>query len=162
MKNQLKNFVGIKEIQDKCIFLDDNSLVAVLEIFPIDFDNFSSAKQQKIQKNYNDWIESLSYPVQVVVRNTNVDLDKQVNLILENVGREIKERQDMREMLKLFDSFRAWLLDYIKKENKIYRMYYLIIPIIDYRTQSLLKRPLKLKKRKKNSCKRRKICSIQE
>ena len=38
----------------------------------------------------------------------------------------------MREMLKLFDEFREWLLKYIAKEKKVHRLYYLIIPLVDF------------------------------
>lgn len=154
--NQLKNFVGIRQIADNFVFLDDNTLVAVLEILPIEFDKFQKSRQDKIVKNYNDWIRNLDYPVQIIVRNTNVDLDKQVNLILENVDREIKKRDDMREMLKLFDNFKDWLLNYIAKEKKIYRTYYLILPLIDFRSQSLIKRPFSYKKGKEELLERKK------
>ena len=146
---QLKNFVGIKQIDD-CVLLDDNSLVAVLEILPIDFDKFSKKKQDDVLKEYREWVRGLDYPVQVVVRNTNVDLSKQVDLILENTEREIKKREDMREMLKLFDGFKEWLLKYIAKEKKIYRLYYLVIPLIDFKEVSLLKAAHKFKKEKED------------
>jgi hypothetical protein len=146
---QLKNFVGIKQI-DGCVLLDDNSLVAVLEILPIDFDKFSKRKQDDVLKEYKEWIKSLDYPVQVVVRNTNVDLSKQVDLILENTEREIKKKEDMREMLKLFDNFKEWLLKYIAKEKKVYRLYYLVIPLIDFKEVSLLKAAHKFKKEKED------------
>jgi hypothetical protein len=132
VENQLRNYVGVKGIKEDYVLLDDNSLIAILEILPIDFDNLSGKKQDKILEDYAKWINNLSYPVQIIVRNTNVDLDKQVDLILENAEREIKRREDMREMLKLFDEFREWLLKYVAKEKKVHRLYYLIIPLVDF------------------------------
>ena len=39
VENQLRNYVGVKGIKEDYVLLDDNSLIAILEILPIDFDN---------------------------------------------------------------------------------------------------------------------------
>ena len=144
-QNYESELANIKEIRDNSAILNDHSILCIHKIAPINFKKISKTKKDKITKEYNNWLESLDFPVQIIGRNVNYNMEKITEILLNNLEIELKKKEEVREYLKHYENFRDWLRKFIKNNNKTKRVYYLVIPFIDTTSASLIN-PFKYKK----------------
>lgn len=128
METELANQVGIEEIKDDTAVLKDGSMVAVLEIAPIDFDSLSGQRKKKVTKAYLEWLEKTDYPVQISARTLNADIAEQAKVLKDRVEYAIKQKEEHRDLLKEYKQFEEWLDNYLKANAKKCTVYYLAIP----------------------------------
>lgn len=65
----------IREIQDNTIVLKDGSVRSVLRIEPVNFDLKSDQEQNSIIYGYQSFLNTLEFPVQILVRSKKLDID---------------------------------------------------------------------------------------
>ncbi|MDD5606038.1 MAG: hypothetical protein PHR51_01790 [Patescibacteria group bacterium] len=71
-----QKFLPVEEIRDGVIVLKDGSMRTVLMVNAINFNLKSRDEQDALLANYQNFINSLSFPVQIVVQSRTLDLDK--------------------------------------------------------------------------------------
>ncbi len=121
--------IGIARIRDDSALLRDGSLIAVLEVEPIAYDKLGERSKHKVEKAYKEWLDSLDYPVQIVARRMNLDIKDQAKVIKNRVEYLIKQKEEYRDLLKLFKEFEEWLDAHLKKRVSQRTVYYLVIPV---------------------------------
>ncbi|MBW2995653.1 hypothetical protein KY312_04835 [Candidatus Woesearchaeota archaeon] len=132
-KNKLKqidfkDFLEIDEISDDVVILKNGAMLAVLRIKPVNFERMNEKNQQKIISAYRHWIESLTYPVQIVARTVNTDVNETMNIFRSTTEKHIKESsKDFKESLSKFRNFSSWLNIYSCK-TRPRRLFYVVIP----------------------------------
>lgn len=149
--NGYKKFADIKEISSDTVFLKDRTVIAVLEITPIDFDRMPESKKQKVLKKYKEWLESLNYPVQIIARNVNMDVEKQAKIMKNKIEHLIKQKMEYRDLLSLFKEFEAWFDKYISANSRARRIYYVVIPYMSAEQPSLFEKFRKSKVKAKHN-----------
>ena len=90
--NQLKstqNSLIISEIKDGIVILKDGTLRAVILASAINFDLMSRSEQDAVEYGYQGFLNSLHFPIQIVIRSQKIDLDSYI----ESLGK-IREGQD--------------------------------------------------------------------
>ena len=123
LSKKMANFVEVKEIRDDTIFLNNGRAKAILQINPINFHILSPRHQEAIISAYKDFLNSLDFPVQVVMRTVNLSLDE----YLRNL--EMKVKKSKNEFLrKQFSDFQEFVLGYIENNSVKNRLFYIIIP----------------------------------
>jgi hypothetical protein len=130
METELSNEIGIEEIKDGVAILKNGSMISVLEVAPIGFDSMAEAKKKKVVKAYKEWLDSLDYPVQIVVRSVNADINEQISVLKNNVEYTIKQKIEFRELLKEYKEFETWLDNHLNGKTKKSTVYYLVIPYL--------------------------------
>ena len=70
--------IQIKEVKDGIILLSNNQYRAVLETSSINFELKSEAEQDVIIDSFQNFLNSLSFPVQILVRVREIDADQYV------------------------------------------------------------------------------------
>ncbi len=135
--------VGIAQINDDAVLLRDNTLIAVLNVEPISYDPLKTRTKTKIDNIYRKWLDSLTYPVQIVSRRVNMDVKEQAKVIKNRVEYAIKQKEEYRDLLKLYKEFEHWLDTYLEQKAKSSTVYYLVIPV--YSTKKLTKGLIKIK-----------------
>lgn len=66
----------IAGIQDGVVVMNDGSVRAVLKIEPINFDLKSQTEQNSIIYSYQGFLNSLDFPIQIVVQSKKLDLER--------------------------------------------------------------------------------------
>jgi hypothetical protein len=123
LSKRMANFIEVKEIREDSIFLNNSSAKAILQINPINFHILSSKHQEAIISAYKDFLNSLDFPIQVVMRTVNLSLDE----YLRNL--DLKVRKSHNEFLKKqFKDFQEFVLGYIENNSIKNRLFYIIIP----------------------------------
>ena len=123
LSKKMANFIEVKEIREDSIFLSNGSTKAIIQINPINFHILSPRHQEAIISAYKDFLNSLDFPIQVVMRTVNLSLDD----YLRNL--EAKVRTSKNEFLKKqFKDFQEFVLTYIENNSVKNRLFYIIIP----------------------------------
>ena len=73
------------EIKNDTIILKDGGLRAVLKIYGLNLDLKNSDEQSIILEQYKKFLNGLDFPIQIMVRNTYLDLSNYINYTKDNV-----------------------------------------------------------------------------
>jgi hypothetical protein len=69
-------FVNIAEIKDNCVVLKDGGLRAILKVSSVNFDLISEQEQNMIIYSYENFLNSLEFPIQILIRSKKLDIEK--------------------------------------------------------------------------------------
>lgn len=120
---KIKSFVDVAKIEFETIFLKSGGLRAIVQVQPLNFGMLSSQEQEAIIKAYKDFLNSLDFSVQIVMRTVNLSLD---NYLL-NLEEKAKQSKNER-LLEQFVSFKEFVKQFIHDNAVKNRLFYLVIP----------------------------------
>lgn len=87
-----QNFVPIKEIRDGVAVLDDGSLRAVIMASSVNFALKSQDEQNSIIYQFQNFLNSLNFPIQIVVQSRKFDVRPYIGLLQ---GRQKEQTNDL-------------------------------------------------------------------
>ena len=102
-KASTQRFVPISEIRNDTVLLKKGGLRAILEIEALNFNLKSETEQQGIITGYESFINTLTFPLQIVVRSTKVNIDPYIEQIKEKAIRQ--ENDLLREQTETYATF---------------------------------------------------------
>lgn len=120
---RLNEFVEVKKIENNAVYLRDNSLRAIIQVMPINFLMLSGEEQKAVISAYFDFLNSLDFPVQIVVRTVNLSLDDYLAKLKQEVASLKKEA-----LAEQFNSFEEFVKGFIKENAIKNRLFYVVIP----------------------------------
>lgn len=123
LDKRLRQFVEAQKIENDAIFLRNGSLRAVLEVTPINFSILSEEEKRAVVSAYRDFLNSLDFPVQVVMRTTALNLDDYLFDLRKSVF-----ALNNRELEQQFDSFKEFVQKFILQSNVKNRLFYVVVP----------------------------------
>ncbi len=124
----LNGFVEVKEIEEDTVFLKDGSIKAIIQVVPIHFSLLSIEEQRAIVVAYRDFLNSLDFPVQIVMRTIKLSLNEYLAVLQKKV-----EKVKKHGLQEQFDSFKAFIQKVISEKKIKNRLFYLIIPVFEHR-----------------------------
>jgi hypothetical protein len=133
--------ININGVKDSVLMLPNNEYRAVLRLSSINFELKSEEEQDALIENYQSFLNSLSCPLQIIVRIRELDMDKYLS-DLESWLLDEKE-EIYRAQIQNYSSFIQSLVN----DNKILtRNFYIIVPhsIKDRNVFELVKQQLNL------------------
>ena len=122
-KGSARSQIGIKEVRDNILVLPGNRYRAVLVTSSVNFELQSEAEQDALIDNFQAFLNSLTTPIQILIRVRALDIEQ----YLENLTSErAKEEQKIyKDQLKHYSNFIRKLVS----GNKILsRRFYIVIP----------------------------------
>lgn len=118
-----EKFLDIAEIRDDMVLLKDGTVRAVMLVSSINFALKSVEEQEAIIQSYMTFLNSLEYPVQIVIQSRRMNIDAYMN--------RLKEQERTMEN----DLLRAQIVDYRNFVNELVelgqimqKMFYLVVP----------------------------------
>jgi hypothetical protein len=70
-----QKYLPFSEIRDNCIFMKDGSSRMVLRVRALNFNLKSEEEQDAIIMGYQRFLNSLRFPIQIIVRSLKVDIE---------------------------------------------------------------------------------------
>jgi len=125
-----RKLMDIRDIRADCVFLKDGRVLGVLKITPINFGVLSEEDQDSVIYGFLEFLNSLNYPVQIVMKSVNLDLED----YLTHLKRRIVKRDD-RMAMAYYQHFAEYMRSYIKENQINDRHFYLIIPAKKQKSQ---------------------------
>jgi len=114
----------LEDIQDNLVILKDGSCALILSVSSVNFDLLSEREQEAIIYAYGALLNSLTFPVQILIRSQRKDI---------TAYQELLEKEEIRKsssplLAKLINSYRKFVSEMVKKNNVLDKKFYVVIP----------------------------------
>ena len=113
----------ISELRDGLVIMKDGSFRAVVACKSINFDLMSEAEREGVERSYQDFLNSLTFTTQIMIRSQRVDIGP----YLEHLA-SIRRNTDNMLLGVLMDDYIDFI-DYVSQEANIMdKSFFIIIP----------------------------------
>ncbi len=124
-------YVDIKTIKDGVVVLKNGSLRAVLLVSSINFDLKSSDEQIAIVGAYQNFLNSLDFPIQILVSSRKLNISAYLDMLKE------KSREQRNELLKIqIIEYREFIQKLTEVTNIMSKYFYLVVPFAPVENES--------------------------
>jgi len=125
-------YLDIAEIKDNVVVLKNGGLRAIIQTNSINFNLKSEEEQNAIIYAYQGFLNSLDFPIQIVVRSRKLDIDK----YLENL-RSIAETHKNPLLKKQTLEYCEYIQKLVEFADIMEKKFYVVVPYDPYRAQNL-------------------------
>jgi len=123
VKANTQSFVGIEKVKDDIVLLKDNSCVLIIETGAVNFMLLSQEEQESMIYAYANLINSLSFPIQVLMLSKKSDISS----YLEYLNNRITVQRS--EMLKkILIDYKDFIKNIVKKNVVLQKRFFVVIP----------------------------------
>lgn len=122
IKATTQQHLDIEDIRDNLVILKNGAVSAVLETTAVNFDLLSEIEQDAMISAFSMLLNSISFPIQIVVRSKKLDISK----YLEKVHRVEQKITD--PLLKIqAQYYRRFVQEVIEKNDVLDKKFYVVI-----------------------------------
>lgn len=126
-----KQLVGISNIIDNVVLLKNGSLRSVIEVTAINFELRSEGEQIAILQNFQRFVNSIDFPLQIVVNSRKLNIDEYVKLI------EKSSSELTNELLKIqATEYSKFISELSDLSNIMSKKFYIVIPFYVFEAPS--------------------------
>lgn len=122
MDFKMKRFFNLDKVEDNVLFLKDRKL-SIIKVEPVNFSIKNSKEQEIVISSFQKFLNSLDFPVQIVIATDSLNLDYYLNLLEERV-----EKTKNCSYASLFNDYKEFLQGMISTKGLLNRSFYLVIP----------------------------------
>ncbi len=122
-KNTTQNSLLFSEIRDNMLIMADGSFRAVIACKSINFDLMSSREREGVEFSYQNFINSLTHPVQILIRSQKVDIGPYLERLI-----KIRKTQDNMLLGVLMDDYIDFIEILSDEANIMDKSFYVVIP----------------------------------
>ena len=124
-KTSSRRQIQIKEVKEGVIILPNNQYRVVLETSSINFELKSEAEQDVIIDSFQNFLNSLSFPVQILVRVREIDIDQYIEQIL------VKKDKEKEEAYKTqIQNYAEFIRNLVSGNKILARHFYFVIAFV--------------------------------
>lgn len=123
IKSSTQEHLDIYAIKDHLVFLKDGSAALVLKTTAINFNLLSEEEQDATIYAYAGLLNSLSFPIQIIVRSQRKNISDYLNLIDTRI--QSVASQKVKEQLL---AYRQFVKSLVKENRVLEKKFYVIIP----------------------------------
>ena len=118
-----QQFVDVAEVKEDVIVLKNGSLRAVLAVSAINFDLKSTDEQTAIVSQYQNFLNSLDFPIQILVSSRKLNINHYIEFI------EKKEKEQENELLKMqVAEYKNFIRQLVSISDIMDKNFYIIVP----------------------------------
>ncbi len=118
-----QRYLDIAEVRDDMVILKDGTVRAVLLVSSINFSLKSEDEQQAIIQAYMTFLNSLEYPVQVVIQSRKMNIDGYMEALVE------QQRKTENELLRAqIADYRQFVGELVELGQIMQKRFYVVLP----------------------------------
>ncbi len=122
IKATTQEFLEIEDILEDLVFLRDGSATLVLEVSAVNFGLLSEEEQDSLIYAYASLLNSLSFPLQVIILSKRMDISSYIELVTQT---ELNHTVPvMKERLRKYKEF---ILSIVKENKVLEKKFYICI-----------------------------------
>ena len=121
--NSTQNTLLISEIRDNLAIMKDGSFRAVVACQSINFDLMSSREREGVEYSYQNFLNSLYFPVQILIRSQRVDIGPYIDRLV-----QIRRSQDNMLLNVLMDDYINFIDTLSQEANIMDKSFFIVIP----------------------------------
>ncbi len=123
IKASTQEHLDVEDIQDDLVLLKDGACALVIQVTAINFGLLSESEQDAIIFAYAGLLNSLSFPIQIIVRSTIKDITDYIRLL-----RKQEQKQKNSLLLDQLHKYRIFIEETVRDNQVIDKKFYAIIP----------------------------------
>lgn len=121
--NSTQNTLLLSEIRDNMVIMADGTFRAVVACKSINFDLMSSREREGVELSYQDFLNSLNFPIQIVVRSQRIDIGPYLDRLV-----DIRKQQDNMLLNVLMDDYINFVDILSQEANIMDKSFFIAIP----------------------------------
>lgn len=121
--NTTQNSLLISEIRENMVIMKDGSFRAVIACQSINFDLMNSREREGIEYSYQNFLNSLYFPIQIFVRSQRVDIGPYMDRLI-----SIRKQQDNMLLNVLMDDYINFIDVLAEEANIMDKSFFIIVP----------------------------------
>ena len=133
-----QNTLLFSEMRENMIIMSDGSFRAVVECQSINFDLMSAREREGVEFSYQNFINSLYFPVQILIRSRRVDIGPYLDRLA-----EIRRNQDNMLLNVLMDDYMDFIDVLAQEANIMDKSFYVVVPYYQKGDESVTKQQAK-------------------
>lgn len=123
--NSTQNTLQIAEIRDGIVIMNDGSFRSVLMLKSVNFDLMSPQEREGVEFAYQGFLNSLYFPVQILVRSSKVDIRPYIEKL-----DKIRSEHDNMLLALLMEDYIEFMTNIAMQTNIMDKRFYMVIPFI--------------------------------
>lgn len=123
IRSTTQAFTEIEDVNHDIVLFVDGSCALVVTTTAVNFGLLSEKEQEAIIYAYAGLLNSLSFPVQILVRSQHKDISSYLKLLEEQ-----ERRQKNPKLVKSISDYRAFVAATVKEKEVLDKKFYIVIP----------------------------------
>ncbi|KKP86521.1 MAG: hypothetical protein UR89_C0021G0023 [Candidatus Roizmanbacteria bacterium GW2011_GWA2_35_8] len=123
IKASTQSFIEIEEIKDDVVLMKDFSAATVIEVSAVNFWLLSSEEQSSMIYSYAGLLNSLSFPVQILIISKKMDISAYLDYLDDKIN---KMTVDL--MKKRLNSYKEFIKNIIKNDTVLEKRFFFVVP----------------------------------
>lgn len=121
--NSTQNTLQLSELRDSMVIMNDGSIRAVIACKSINFDLMSDREREGVEYSYQNFLNSLNFPIQILVRSQRVDIGPYIEKLI-----DIRRSQDNMLLGVLMDDYVNFIDALADEANIMEKSFYIVVP----------------------------------
>ena len=121
--NTTQNSLQLQEVREGMVIMRDGSFRAVVACKSINFDLMSSREREGVEYSYQNFLNSLYFPVQMFIRSQRVDIGPYIDRLI-----NMRRNQDNMLLGVLMDDYINFIDVLSQEANIMDKSFFVIIP----------------------------------
>lgn len=121
--NSSQNALLISELRDNMVIMGDGSFRAIITCKSINFDLMSAREREGVEYAYQSFLNSLTFPVQILVRSQRVDIAPYIDRL-----DKMRRAQDNMLLGVLMDNYIDFIDTLAQEANIMDKSFFMVIP----------------------------------
>lgn len=122
-KATTQNSLLLSELRDSMVIMADGSFRAVVACKSINFDLMSSREREGVEFSYQNFLNALSFPIQIFIRSQRVDIGPYLDKL-----EAIRRGQDNMLLNVLMDDYISFIDALSQEANIMDKSFFVVIP----------------------------------
>jgi hypothetical protein len=123
IRSTTQKFTEIEDIQNDIVLFSDGSSAAILTVSAVNFSLLSQREQEAMIYAYAGVLNSLSFPIQLIIRSQHKDIRAYLKLLDEQ-----EAIQKNPKLQKSIHGYRNFVSATVKEKEVLDKKFYLVIP----------------------------------
>jgi len=121
--NSTQSTLQLSEVRDNMVIMIDGSMRAVVACKSINFDLMSDREREGVEYSYQNFLNSLNFPVQILIRSQRVDISTYLDKLV-----TLRKAQDNMLLGVLMDDYMNYIDVLSQEANIMEKSFYIVVP----------------------------------
>lgn len=121
--NSSQNTLQLSEVRDNMVVMIDGSFRAVIACQSINFDLMSDREREGVEFSYQNFLNSLNFPIQILIRSQRVDIGPYIERLIGT-----RRAQDNMLLGVLMDDYINFIDALSQEANIMEKSFYIVVP----------------------------------
>ncbi len=118
-----QQYLDVAEVKEDVIVLKNGSMRVVLAVSAINFDLKATDEQEAIISQYQNFLNSVDFPLQVLISSRKLNIDTYIEFLTD------QEKQQKTELMRLqISEYKNFITQLVSMSDIMDKAFYLIVP----------------------------------